>query len=134
MAQLLHPEQHQFAYMANVLGIGNNEIRHALRTQGLEMVNDFVALTENDIEDVCKIIRRPGITIPKPAFGGGQAGRGQPLTLPIPGMQIEHLHETRLKMLRYVVFHIQRIQRNFDPAIETMDMLQEIYLRGDRKY
>jgi hypothetical protein len=57
MALPLNPEQQQFdAYMANVLRIVNNEIRNALRTQGLGTVNDFVALTENDIEDVCKII------------------------------------------------------------------------------
>jgi hypothetical protein len=31
-------------------------------------------------------------------------------------------------MLRYFVFHLQRIQRDFDPAIATMDVLQEIYL------
>jgi hypothetical protein len=125
----MDPEQVQFdAYMANVLGIAQADIRNALRAQGLSTVNDFVSLSESDIEDVCKIIRRPGGTIPNPAFGGGQAGRGQPPVLPNPGLQIGHLHEKRLKMLRYFVFHLQRVQRNFDPAIATMNTLQEIYL------
>jgi hypothetical protein len=71
----LNAEQQQFdAYMANVLGSVQPDVRNALRAQGLSTANDFISLTEANIEDVCKIIRRPGGTIPSPAFV--QAGRG----------------------------------------------------------
>jgi hypothetical protein len=126
----LNPDQQQFDdYMTDILGIAQPDVRAALRAQGLGTIGDFSALLESDIEDVCRIIRRPGGTVPNPAFG--IAGRGvppQPPVLPNPGLQIGHLHEKRLKMVRYFVFHLQRIQRPFDPAIATMDVLQQIYL------
>jgi hypothetical protein len=93
--------------------------------QGLGTVADFGALTENDIENICKIIQRPGGTIPNPAFG--QVGRGvlaQPPTLPNTGIPIGHLHEKRLKMVRYYMFHLQRIQRDFNPVLASMHTLQ----------
>jgi hypothetical protein len=138
----LNPDQQQFDdYMIDVLGIAQPEVRAALRAQGLGTIGDFSVLLESDIEDVCRIIRRPGGTIPNPAFGQAAAGRGQPPVLPNPGLKIGQLHENRLKMvryfvfhlqriqiLRYFVFHLQRIQIPFDPAIATMDVLQQIYL------
>jgi hypothetical protein len=113
--------------MHNVLGIVQADVRNALRLQGLSTINAFNSLSEDDIEDVCKIVRRPGGTIPNPAFGQG-AGRGaQPPMLPNPVLQIGHLHEKRLKMLRYFVYHLHRIQRDFDPAVATMEILQDVY-------
>jgi hypothetical protein len=125
----LNLQQQQFdGYLQQVLGIAQADVRNALRLQGLSTVDDFIALSEDDIEDVCKIVRRPGGMIPNPAFGQG-AGRGaQPPLLPNPGLPIGHLHEKRLKMLRFFIYHLQRIQREFDPAIATMELLQEIYL------
>jgi hypothetical protein len=132
-ALLLNQQQLQFdQYMTNVLGIVQQDVRQSLRAQGLGMINDFSALTETDVEDVCKIIQRPGGTVPNP--NAGQGGRGLPPPpdfLPNPGVQIGHLHEKKLKMVRYFVFHLQRIQRYFDPAIATMDTLQEIYRLKD---
>jgi hypothetical protein len=31
-------------------------------------------------------------------------------------------------MLRYFIFHLQRIQRDFEPAVATLHLLHEIYL------
>jgi hypothetical protein len=129
----LNQEQQQFdVYMNVVLGINDVEVRDALRAQGLGTSNDYIGLTESDIEDVCKIIRRPGGTIPNPLAGRG--GRGMmppPLHLPNPGSQIGHLHEKRLKLVRYFMFHLQRVQRDFDPAIATLFTLQQIYQLKD---
>jgi hypothetical protein len=133
MAQPLNAEQQEFDnYMANVLGIVQIEVRNALRVQGLSTIADFHALTETDIEDVCRIIRRPGGTIPNPAFAQrGRGAQGQPPTVPNPGLQIGHLQEKRLKMVRYFMFHLQRVQRDFDPAVAAMQKLQKIYLLKD---
>jgi hypothetical protein len=87
---------------------------------------------ESDIEDVCKIIRRSGGTVPNPNTGRG--GRGLPPPpdmIPNPGVQIGHLHEKKLKMVRYYVFHLQRVQQIIDPNTATMDVLQQIYLLKD---
>jgi hypothetical protein len=129
-ALILNPDELMFeGYMTHTLGIANLAVRNSLRAQGLGTVHDFISLTEGDIEDICKIIRRPGGTIPNPAFGrGGRNAIPVPEHLPNPGIQIGHLHEKRLKMLRYYTFHLQRVQRNFDPNVATMQVLQEIYL------
>jgi hypothetical protein len=129
-ALILNADEQMFdGYMAHVLGIGLLSVRNALRMQGLGTVHDFTSLSEVDIEDICKIIRRPGSTVPNPAFGrGGRNAPPVPEHLPNPGLQIGHLHEKRLKMLRYYIFHLQRIQREFDPNVATMVILQEIYL------
>jgi hypothetical protein len=172
-------------YLRDVLGIQSDLVRGALRNQGLSTIDEFVSLSEEDIEDVCKIIRRPGGTVPNPAYLAAQLppivappvpplapivapaapaaprGRGRqpaapvqagamgppapvvpvvqqalpgpviPPTIPNPGIPIGHLHEKRLKMLRYYTFHLQRIQRLFDPVDATMQILQEIYLLKD---
>jgi hypothetical protein len=129
-ALILNPDELMFeGYMTHTLGIANLAVRNSLRAQGLGTVHDFTSLTEGDIEDICKIIRRPGGTIPNPAFErGGRNALPVPEHLPNPGIQIGHLHEKRLKMLRYYTFYLQRIQRNFDPNVATMQVLQEIYL------
>jgi hypothetical protein len=125
----LNLQQQQFdGYLQQVLGIAQADVRNALQLQGLGTVDDFIALSEEDIEDVCKIVRRTGGMIPNPAFGQGASRGAQPPLLPNPGLPIGHLHEKRLKMLRFFIYHLQRIQREFDPAIATMDTLQEIYL------
>jgi hypothetical protein len=115
--------------MVNVLGIAQDEVRTALRAQGLGTVADFATLSESDVEDVCKIIRRPGGKIPNPNAGRG--GRGAADLVPNPGVQLGHLHEKKRKMLRYYIFHLQRVQREFDPIIATMDVLHQIYLLKD---
>jgi hypothetical protein len=53
---------------------------------------------------------------------------GKPTSSLHTGIQIGHLHKKRLKMLRYYMFHLQRIQRNFHPDVATMNILPEIYL------
>jgi hypothetical protein len=59
-------------YLRDVLGIQSDLVRSALRGQGLTTIDDFVSLSEDDIDDVCKIIRRPGGTIPNPAYLAAQ--------------------------------------------------------------
>jgi hypothetical protein len=71
---------------------------------GLGTIADFLSFSESDIEDVCKIVRSPGGTIPNPNSGRG--GIGIPNVLPNPGVQICHLHEKKLKMLRYFLSFI----------------------------
>jgi hypothetical protein len=133
-ALILNAEQIQFdQYMSNVLGIAQVEARNALLAQGLGTVLDFNSRTEHNIEDVSKIVRRSGGTIPNPEFEK-QPGQGippQPAVLPNPGLPIGHLHEKSLKMLRYFIFHLQRVQREFDLVIATMNTLQQVYLLKD---
>lgn len=96
-------------YLNNVLLIGDQAVRAALNTQGLQSLDDFIALTEKDIDDICSNARKPGGTIANPAFDAANSVPGVPPFLPNAGVQIGHIFVKRLKMLRFYLFHLRRI-------------------------
>jgi uncharacterized membrane protein YgcG len=113
----------------NTLGIGNNNLRAALNNQGLTAFADFVDLEEKDIEKICAVIRKPGGVMINP----DAALPNQPPVIPNPGLQCGTILEHRLKMLRYYVFHLTRIQRMpVDPADATLEMIRSVYLIKDQ--
>jgi hypothetical protein len=114
-------------YLNNVLGITSPEVRIALNNQGLTDFTDFLQLTENDVGDLCSIARKPGGLIPNPAVNRRNPVAGLPPLIPNPGVLIGHLHEKRLKMLRYYLHHLKRVQRDFDENIATLPTLTDIY-------
>ena len=44
-----------------------------------------------------------------------------------PGVLIGHLHEKRLKMLRFYLHHLQRVQRDFDDLFASLATISDIY-------
>ena len=64
--------------------------------QGFSEWNDGKDLTMEDIETMCKNMRRPGGTIPNPRAGDA----GQPPTLPNPGIHVGYVQEKKLKQMR----------------------------------
>ena len=106
-------------YLNNVLQIASVEARMALNNQGLTSFDDFLLLTEDDISDLCSIARKPGGNIPNPAFNRRNPVPGVPATIPNPGVLIGHLHEKRLKLLRFYLHHLQRVQSEFDENVAT---------------
>jgi hypothetical protein len=112
-------------YFQNTLGIANNNLRAALNNQGLTAFEDFVSLEDKDIEKICAVIRKPGGVLVNP----DAALPNQPPVIPNPGLQCGLMLENRLKMLRYYVFHLTRIQRMpVDAAVATLDMINSVYL------
>ena len=49
--------------------------------QGLDTLDELKVLTNDEIESLCKVVWRPGGTVPNPNYGDP----GQPATLSIPG-------------------------------------------------
>jgi hypothetical protein len=94
-------------YFNNVLQIVQQPVRDALNEQGLNAFDAFATLEEEDIKRICDTIRKPGGIIINP----NAAIAGQPPTIPNPGVAIGQVYKKRLKMLRYFVFHMTRIQR-----------------------
>jgi hypothetical protein len=109
-------------YMRDVLIIPQG-VRDALNGHGLESFDDFRSLTAKDITAICSYIRKPGGTIPNP----NAQVPGQPAEIPNPGVPVGHVHELRLEMLRYFVFHSYRIQRPCNAQFMTLARLQAIY-------
>ena len=52
--------------------------------QGLDTLDDLKVITNDEIESLCKVVRRPGGTAPNP--NGGDPG--QPAILSNPGEQV----------------------------------------------
>lgn len=112
-------------YMDTMLLITSVTARTALSNQGLTAYEDFLTLSEKDIGDICSNVRKPGGTIANPAL---IAGGAQPALIPNPGTPIGYVLEKRLKMLRYYMLHLQRIQRPFDAVEATLVRLAEVYV------
>jgi hypothetical protein len=94
-------------YFQNTLQIVELEARTALNNQGLTAIDDFISLTESDIEKIASNVRKPGGVIVNP----NAAVAGQPGMIPNPGVTFGHLYEKRLKLLHYYVHHLVRVQR-----------------------
>ena len=52
--------------------------------QGLETLDEMKVLTNDEIESLCKLVRRPGGTVRNPNYGDP----GKPATLSNPGEQV----------------------------------------------
>jgi hypothetical protein len=114
-------------YLDGTLGITDGATIAALNVQGLDSFTDFLTLTEDDITDICSNVRKPGGTIPNPAYDPANPVAGITATIPNPGTQLGHVYEKRIKMLRYYLFHLERIQRTITPATATVNRLTNCY-------
>jgi hypothetical protein len=84
-------------------------------------------LTEEDVTKICNNIRKPGGTIPNPAFTAPNPPANALQTIPNSGIRIDFVYEKRLQMLRYYVAHLVRTQRAFDADQATLNLLAVIY-------
>jgi hypothetical protein len=65
-------------------------------------------MTDDDVVNLCKTIRRPGGHLPNPAF---VAGGPLPATIPYAGIMVSQRAETNLQLASYTVRHHMRISR-----------------------
>jgi hypothetical protein len=76
-------------------------LAHTLNTQGLDGFDVLITLTDKDIKELCTNVRKPGGTIPNPAYDAANPVAGVPLTLPNPGVPMGLPHEKLLRQLGY---------------------------------
>jgi hypothetical protein len=111
-------------YLQNVLLIADINVCNAIVGQGINDLDAFWSLKDEDIRFLCANIRWPGGTIINPLAGGC----GQPPHIPNPGLSLGHVLEMRLKMLCYFVNNLVQIQLQFGPAIAMLVKLStEVY-------
>lgn len=84
--------------------------------QFIDSIVELRELTDKEIENLCKVIRRPGGTIPNPNAGAPNA----PATIPDPGIPVSLAAENNLKMAAFWLRHQVRVQRNPTPAEITL--------------
>ena len=115
-----------------------NAIRTALGRMGLEQVactylvdgqgmndlEEFAFLKDDDVENLCKSIRRPGGTLPNP----NAAAAGQPPTIPNPGIPVSLRAENNLKLMCYFLRYKQQTSRALAPdeiVLENIRAMRE---------
>ena len=96
--------------------------------QGLDTLDELKVLTNDEIKSLCKVVRRPGGTIPNPDAGDP----GQPATLSNPGEQVPLRAEIKLKLACYYLrFKDQTSQVVGAPDINLVNVRR---LQNDRDW
>ena len=84
--------------------------------QGLDSLEEIKLLTDDEIENLCKVVRRPGGTIPG-------ANPGDP---PVnnPGTPVPLRAENHLTFLVFFLRHQERVSRGAGAASISLDMIR----------
>ena len=90
--------------------------------QGLNSLQEFRYLSDDDVKTLCKTLRSPGGTIPNPDHGLP----GQPATIRNPGFQVSLRAEHNLKLMCYFIRFKYHTSRDIEPANITLDTVREL--------
>jgi hypothetical protein len=113
-------------YLQDTLGFPQT-LAHALNAQGLDGFDILINLMDKDIKEMCTNVRKPGGTIPNPAFDAANPVPGVPATIPNPGVSMGLPHEKLLRQLCYYCAHMYKIQREFTAQGATLAKLTELW-------
>jgi hypothetical protein len=102
------------------LGFSNAAAEFIVTEQNLDDLAEFALLTDAEVENLCKVIRRPGGVIPNP----NAAAAGQPATVANPGIAVSLRAENNLKLACYFLRYKQRTSRTVAPADITLDAVR----------
>jgi hypothetical protein len=96
-----------------LLGFADAAARMMTDDQGMDDLVEFALLTDSEVENLCKVIRRPGGTIANPnALNAlGAAVAGQPAIISNPGHVVPLRAENNLKIACYFLRYKQRVSR-----------------------
>ncbi|KAI2510102.1 hypothetical protein MHU86_4269 [Fragilaria crotonensis] len=87
--------------------------------QGIDSLDEIRLLSDDEITNLGKLLRRPGGTVPGAAGAGGPA-------VPNPGIQVNARAETNLKLLAFYLRHKLRTSRSIAPAAVTLESIRSI--------
>jgi hypothetical protein len=89
--------------------------------QGMNALEELALLTDEEVTNLCRVIRRPGGTIVNP-----NAAAGQPANIPNPGRTVSLRAENNLKLTCYFLRYKQRTSRALLAADITLDAVRGI--------
>ena len=93
------------------IGFSEAAARAIVEDQGIDSLEEIRLMTDDKIESLCKIVRRPGGTIP--VVG---AAAGAPAVQNNPGVSVNQRAENHLKLTSFFLRHKVRVSRNVIPA------------------
>lgn len=85
--------------------------------QGIDSLDEIRYLKDSEVENLCKVIRRPGGTINNPAGEGN---------IPNPGESVSLRAENNLKLMAYYLRHRARVSRQTQPADITLENIRSV--------
>ncbi|KAI2509583.1 hypothetical protein MHU86_4844 [Fragilaria crotonensis] len=104
------------------IGFSESASQALVEEQGMSDLEEIKLLSDEEVESLCKVIRRPGGTVPNPAGGA---------PIPAPGVQVNMRAEGHLKLLAFYLRHQERVSRAVQapditlPVIRTVRELRE---------
>lgn len=101
------------------LGFSNAAAHSITDEQQIDTVAELGLLYDDDIETLCKVVRRPGGTIPNPVGD-------EPQLVPDPGVPVSMRAENNLKLAAYWVRHQRRVSREPVAVNITLDNVRHL--------
>jgi hypothetical protein len=102
------------------LGFSNQAATFINEDQEMDDLDEFALLTDDEVENMCKVVRKPGGTIENPNADVA----GQPPTIPNPGIAITLRAENNLKLACYFLRYKKRTSRAVAPADITLESVR----------
>ena len=109
------------------MAFSNEAAEFVTVAQGLNELEEFRLLKDEEVQSLCKVVRHPGGTIPNP-----QATIvGQPATLPNPGLSVSLRAENNLKLACYFLRYRERTSRDVGVQDITLDNVRTLHEHKD---
>lgn len=105
------------------LGFTNPAAQAICDDQGITDLDEIRILDDSDVENLCKVVRRPGGTVP-----GADA---QAPAVPNPGISVSLRAENNLKLAAFWLRHRWRISRPTAPPDVTIDNIRSVLALRD---
>jgi hypothetical protein len=92
------------------IGLDHGANDNIVDVQGIDTIKELGFLGDEDISNLCKVVRRPGGHVPNPDFIENQVPPLQ-RTIPYLGIMIAQKSEQNMRLASYTVRHHHRISR-----------------------
>ena len=100
------------------LGFSQAAAQAIVDEQGLKSLGEVQLMTDDEVESLCKVLRRPGGTVPGVGVGAAQVNN--------PGVMVNHRAEGHLKLLAFYLRHQYRVSCSVTPASITLDAIRTV--------
>jgi hypothetical protein len=99
------------------IGFSEAAAQALVEEQGMNELEEIKLLSDDEVESLCKVIRRPGGTVPNPAGGAPIAN---------PGVQVNQRAEGHLKLLAFYLRHQDRVSRTINAPDLTLAVIRTV--------
>ena len=105
-------------------------------TQGMNDLDEFLLMDDEDMGTLCKAIHHPGGQIPNPAFAAAGtaatvAATGIPTNISNPGYVVSTCAKTNLKLMCYFLCYRRSTSHDTEAAVITLDAVRSMKTHKD---